>query len=386
MLVRLLTPRGSGGVAVIELRGEGALAAVSQLAGITAPRAGELRLIHPRAQGEILDEALLVVRAPELVELHTHGGPALVEEVLALLRPEVGAGAPPASGPGLRAPREREQALPSPLELVPTAACAAGARLLLDQVDGAFADCLARIARAPHARATRMALALARRWRIAQRLLRPSRVLLAGPTNAGKSTLFNLLVGEGRAIVSELAGTTRDRLHGLGELDGWPIEWIDTAGEGRVEGRGGQARIERAGQARAREMARTADLVLRLLPLPAQGDPAVAPPRARAAADSAPTSWLYSRPDRLRGAPPEGPLLRSLEDPEGTLALVSQLVREALALPARAWRAGFAAPWCEAQAEALWRAARASDERAFARALEILIPRPSTLQPGRDSR
>lgn len=56
------------------------------------------------------------------------------------------------------------------------------------------------------------------------------RVVLAGLPNAGKSTLFNCLVGESRAIVSELAGTTRDYLSALVEWEGVPLELVDTAG------------------------------------------------------------------------------------------------------------------------------------------------------------
>lgn len=65
------------------------------------------------------------------------------------------------------------------------------------------------------------------------------RVVLVGPPNAGKSRLFNALAGESRAIVSPIAGTTRDYLSTLADCDGLTVELIDTAGietpEGRVE-------------------------------------------------------------------------------------------------------------------------------------------------------
>src|SRR5690606_900151 len=56
------------------------------------------------------------------------------------------------------------------------------------------------------------------------------RVVLAGLPNAGKSTLFNALVGEQRAIVSHVAGTTRDYLSAPLTWDGLTLELIDTAG------------------------------------------------------------------------------------------------------------------------------------------------------------
>ncbi len=59
---------------------------------------------------------------------------------------------------------------------------------------------------------------------------RPFRVVLAGPPNAGKSSMFNALAGEPAALVSAQAGTTRDYLVRRLTLDGVPIELIDTAG------------------------------------------------------------------------------------------------------------------------------------------------------------
>ncbi len=59
---------------------------------------------------------------------------------------------------------------------------------------------------------------------------RAIRVVLAGPPNAGKSSLFNALAGGAKAIVSSVAGTTRDYLTARIELAGVPVELIDTAG------------------------------------------------------------------------------------------------------------------------------------------------------------
>ena len=55
-------------------------------------------------------------------------------------------------------------------------------------------------------------------------------VVLAGPPNAGKSSLMNALLGENRAIVSDIAGTTRDSIEEWLDIGGWPVRLVDTAG------------------------------------------------------------------------------------------------------------------------------------------------------------
>ena len=87
-------------------------------------------------------------------------------------------------------------------------------------------------------------------------------VVLAGPPNAGKSSLMNALLEENRAIVSEIPGTTRDSIEAWIDLDGWPIRLVDTAGL-----REAKDEIEGEGVRRAEELLSRADLVLWL------GDP-----------------------------------------------------------------------------------------------------------------
>jgi tRNA modification GTPase len=83
------------------------------------------------------------------------------------------------------------------------------------------------------------------------------RVAILGRPNAGKSTLFNSLLGTARAIVTDVPGTTRDTLHATVDIGGIPVELVDTAGLRETEDA-----VERIGVARAREAGETADLIL----------------------------------------------------------------------------------------------------------------------------
>ncbi|MDH7454448.1 tRNA uridine-5-carboxymethylaminomethyl(34) synthesis GTPase MnmE [Luteimonas composti] len=84
--------------------------------------------------------------------------------------------------------------------------------------------------------------------------------VIVGPPNAGKSSLLNALAGSERAIVTDIAGTTRDLLHETLRIDGFELNLVDTAGL-REDGDA----IEREGMRRARAELRRADLALVVL-------------------------------------------------------------------------------------------------------------------------
>lgn len=89
------------------------------------------------------------------------------------------------------------------------------------------------------------------------------RVVLVGPPNAGKSTLFNALVG-GAALVSERAGTTRDALRGTWRLPTLECELVDTAGESEQFRALREDHPDRVAQRMAEHEREAADLVLRV--------------------------------------------------------------------------------------------------------------------------
>ncbi|MEM9382747.1 MAG: GTPase, partial [Planctomycetota bacterium] len=297
-----LTPRGVGGVAVLQVHPGPALRRLQSSFRRQLPRPNAIAygtLAGLAADGSEaaadgpLDEVLLVGRPDGSIEVHMHGSPALVEEARRML-----AGQEDAAAPGPIGLEERA------LEAVGGAASELGARVLLDQAAGALRAALrSAVDAAPEERARAVA-ALVARGRRAQRLLRPARVVLVGAVNAGKSTLFNAIAGEALAAVTDVPGTTRDALGARARLGPWPILLVDTAGERDLAAAAADspAAVERAGQELAREVAAGADLVLELRPVSepdrgpsdtARDDPRRVAIRTRAAQalGSSPEGW-----------------------------------------------------------------------------------------------
>jgi tRNA modification GTPase len=240
------------------------------------------------ARGATIDEGLaLFFAAPrsytgeDLLELHVHGSPAVVRDVLAALL-EAGARL---AGPGeftrraFLAGKLDLSAAEAVADLIEaehrSAARAAAARLAggvatevervraeIDDVLEALAaavdfpdevnaperaDLSARLAGARDALA-----ALAKTWEHGRLVREGVTVAIVGASNAGKSSLLNALLGAERALVSEFAGTTRDTIEETLALDGFVARIVDTAGIRRLSGFAtGAERVEAAGIARS---------------------------------------------------------------------------------------------------------------------------------------
>lgn len=120
------------------------------------------------------------------------------------------------------------------------------------------------------------------------------RIVLVGRPNAGKSTLFNALAGEDRAIVTAEPGTTRDVLEVRAEWRDLPLLLFDTAGLREAEGE-----AERLGIARVQPLLERADLILHLVPAPDPGpDPAI---QARLAGLASKVLEVRTQADRAPG-------------------------------------------------------------------------------------
>ena len=310
----LSTARGRSAIAVIRVSGPRARAALAALAPRCAPqpRVAKLAKLADPASGDAIDDALaLWFPAPrsetgeDVVELQVHGGRAVIAGVLEAL----------AGVPGLRPAEPGEftkraflngkidlTAAEGLLDLI-EAETAAQRRQALRQLEGGLAalyeDWRARLVRAlAHLEAEidfgdedlprnigDAALADLRRMRgeIAAHIDDRRRgevlreglsVAILGAPNVGKSSLMNALTRREMAIVSSIAGTTRDIVEARLDLSGFPVLLADTAGLREVA-EGGDP-IEREGVRRALARAEQADLRVLVFTAGAAPDPATA--------------------------------------------------------------------------------------------------------------
>ncbi|TWT43959.1 tRNA modification GTPase MnmE [Phycisphaerae bacterium RAS1] len=302
---QLLTGAGPAGVAVIRLMGDCSeffrrhvrlrlAGGIPDWQSLCDTRR-VLRADLVETDGEPLDDILLSVHAAQPLDLrlHLHGGPWLVRTASERMRASgmTEAAAPQALWDCADAiAREAFDALPRMATL-------RGARWLLSQVDllRSALDRLANQERDDDAR--RECREIAGRAGIIDWFARPLRIVLAGPPNAGKSTLVNALAGSNVSIVSPTPGTTRDWVEAPGELDGYPALWIDTAGLRTTDDS-----LEVAGIERTHELIRRADAVVVVL------DAASAAAEERAAficayADVRPTCVAFNKSDLLTARP-----------------------------------------------------------------------------------
>lgn len=288
----LATPPGRAGVAVIRLSGPASVETLGLLAG-KIPLARELRRRNLRdpADGGFLDDALVVwfpsgasFTGEEVAELHLHGGSATVSLMVRCLE---------------RMPLIRGA---EPGEF--TRRAFENGRMDLAQVEG-LADLIDAETQAQHLQATRaMQGEMAKRtelWReklvraralveatidwadeevpetvdeevaelvqsvagdlrkevqghrAAQSVRQGFEVIVLGPPNAGKSSIFNAIVGRRAVITSPTAGTTRDIVEASLDLAGLPVTLLDTAGirqgDDEIEMEGVSLALDRAAQA-----------------------------------------------------------------------------------------------------------------------------------------
>lgn len=323
-IAAISTAVGPGGISVVRVSGPDSFAIAEMVAGIRPPDCASFpfaRFAHFRnpVEGVAADNGILIFfKAPrsytgeDVVEFQGHGGRMPSSLVLAAVLAAGARQADPgeftrraflngkidlaraeavmdfigaASVRAAAAAREQlEGALSAKVGAIYEAivSVAADVEHLLDFEEGEIGDSFLHDALARCRAALSETDALLTTWRTGTMLREGALVVICGKPNAGKSSLLNALLGRDRAIVSPVAGTTRDAIEEPFQVEGVPVRLVDTAGL-----RSGAGEIEAEGIARAEALVERAAVAVEVIDATVQNwreDAAAALDKGRVAA------------------------------------------------------------------------------------------------------
>jgi len=380
-IVAIATAPGRGAVGIVRVSGKGLGALVEALCGRTLRPREATYLPFRDAVGEPIDQGLaLFFPAPhsytgeDVLELQAHGGPVVLQLLLARCL-EAGAQVHVATGqptlPGLRVAQPGEfteraflndkidlaqaEAIADLIDASTTAAARSASRSLsgaFSQEIHALRDALIHLrmlveatldfpeeeidflrksdARGKLSNLKQTLVQVMQRTRQGALLREGIKVVIAGQPNAGKSSLLNALAGAELAIVTPVAGTTRDKVQQTIQIEGVPLHVIDTAGL-----RESEDEVERIGIARAWDEITAADAVLFLHDLTRcstahyqADDAAIARAMAERLPPSVPVIDIWNKSDCLNpdAGPPQSGVLLSARTGAGLETLRQRLL------------------------------------------------------------
>lgn len=259
------TGRGTGAIATIELCGENAHAVLEKIFMPKGEKeavfeSGKILLGSITDAERTIDQVTIGCQGRDDFAIHCHGNVLIVEMIMELLEQH---GVKLISAEALLTKRPAANSIEIEAKLALTKARTLdGAKIIANQINGGLTKQLEQWQSDPATITVEQAKRILGQSQTARLFVEGCTIVLAGPPNSGKSTLFNTLCGKQKAIVTDIKGTTRDWVSARCKLGPLSVDLIDTAG---LDNAIAESAIENESQARAKQMLQKADLILLVL-------------------------------------------------------------------------------------------------------------------------
>jgi len=268
----VMTGKGTGAIATVQVFGDGAqhiLASIFKSSGKNPAKfkTGKILLGTITDGDKTIDQVTIGCEAPHTFAINCHGNPLIVQMIMELLgRHNVElVGAEELLTKTLTA-RKSLNTIEIEAKLAQlNARTLQGTKILANQIDGGLSRWLENAKTAPLDQIAPQAERILADSQPAKLIIFGCTIVLAGPPNSGKSTLLNCLAGRQKAIVTDIAGTTRDWVSAQCEIGPLSATLIDTAGLDKKLTADPAGTVERAAQEKTSEILDNADLILLVL-------------------------------------------------------------------------------------------------------------------------
>ncbi len=328
--VCVLTAKGYGAISGIALYGDGAEAIVTKVfvpagGGTIVFKTGEIFHGQIVEDGQPFDEVIVGCEAEEYFVIHCHGNPILVQKIVQLL---IRHGAQVETVEQMM--REVHSVGNNLIEREASveqlkAVTIEGVKIIQSQIGGGLSamvkDWLDNFDRFSIEEIQERCREILSRSVVARRIIGGVKIVLAGPANSGKSTLLNVLAGGEKAIVSDIAGTTRDWVSVFIHTGPLRAEVIDTAGLGQDAVRDA---VDKKAQRGTLELINQCDCVLWVADCTNPSKMDILLPPGVAAIE------VWNKSDLLNGKPPKeksGTVRLSAKTGDGIENLLSEIQR-----------------------------------------------------------
>ncbi len=261
----VMTGKGTGAIATIQISGESAKGIVEKIFKTTGNKSPDFKVgkifVGTIIDGNhTIDQVTIGCEGPDAFAINCHGNPLIVERIMQLLKRQ---GAELLTAEQILCKTSTESntiALEAKLAL-PKVKTIEGTKIILNQVDSGLSAAAKKWLHCPLNNIAAEAQKIIEASEIAKFIIFGCRIVLAGPSNSGKSTLLNRLSGKQKAIVTDIKGTTRDWVSAECQIGKLSVELIDTAGLDRELADD----VDKSAQQAALKLINQADVILLVL-------------------------------------------------------------------------------------------------------------------------